>query len=132
MSRRVARREWRRGVAAVLALVVLPSVAPDFFMVACPHHVGHESESGHVAESGHASEHSHHDDTGHGSPVETPPCTCAGECPVSQPPRIAGSTARATFGAPVVVVHTAQADERDERPRRTRFLQPPATAPPEA
>ena len=42
-----------RWMSAVVALALLPSVAPDLFDLGCPHHLGHADAEGHAHHAGH-------------------------------------------------------------------------------
>lgn len=117
-------------VGAVLACVLLPSLAPEFFMVACPHHAGHGESTSHHVEGGQPPMEHDHDDGRSGAPADVPPCTCAGECPVTHGPDVAESSQ--TTEVPVLVVEASfrPLEGSDLRQSPLRFLQPPATAPP--
>ena len=64
-------RRGLRGVGAVVALVLLPSIAPDVIGRGCPHHTGHAAD-GHPGGS-HHSEPSHHSPTPHHPTPPGPP-----------------------------------------------------------
>ncbi|MYG35802.1 MAG: hypothetical protein F4205_09930, partial [Gemmatimonadetes bacterium] len=42
-----------RCTSAVVALVLLPSIAPDLFDLGCPHHLGHADAEEHAHEAVH-------------------------------------------------------------------------------
>lgn len=107
----------RRWTSVVLALVLLPSFAPDTFGRACPHHRGDHGGHGgpaaahgtdHGADHGatHGTEGARHGGSktrgGHAptdSPAPHPPCTCAGSCTVSSSPGLPPAPAGRLAGA---------------------------------
>ncbi len=143
------RRPVLRGFSALVALVLLPSIAPDALGRGCPHHLGHEAGGGGgvAGEHGHGSNahandahrndlHSHapgtgtHRDAGTGHDDVPPPCTCVGSCPTSSgpaaptaPPPVALATAT-TSTAPTTLA------ARQPSPRRAPYTLPLANAPP--
>ena len=195
-------KQTLRCVAALVAMVLVPSLAPDTFGLACPHHAGHGGDHGgdethearqsmaqggsvdmdaapamsghgghsvHVATSLDAGPHggdardtgSHHSgspDAGshdasshdaeshdaeshdadspgvvsHGpdSPdAGPPPCTCAGQCPVSGAPPAPGTGVRVVAEAPLESIST-EVEPAPLLSAPTPFVLPFATAPP--
>ena len=137
-----------RRFSALVALVLLPSIAPGLFGRECPHHLGHGAASGGSAVAaehagglaGHAG-HAHapqdhapgtwvHGNAAPGHHDTPPPCDCVGSCPTSSgpaaptaPPPVALATA-ATTPAP------ATPTVRRLAPRRAPYTLPFANAPP--
>ena len=163
-----------RALTGVVALVVLPSMAPDVFGIACPHHGGeHHGSSGvreasspegtgsaRHTESGEATDPGLGERTGSshpaGSPAHTgspahhapapdpastthtgfpsggaPPCTCAGECPLSGGTAVSVAVEREAEPVSVVVVRRVRQRPAPHVPAPPFFL-PFATAPPRA
>lgn len=155
MNTRRTNSSRRRHVAALLALCLLPSFAPDTFGLACPHHLeahgGHGGDpgaepvdgpapvpgaaAGHGAASdGHGAAHpANMAPAGeHPAPHDAPPCTCAGQCTVSASPAAPGGGGHA---APVAAApgraSALDTDGAHRLPAPPRYLLPPANGPPE-
>lgn len=130
-----------RWMSAVVALVLLPSIAPDLFDLGCPHHVGHKHAEGHTREANHHGASAHHAgagahpraaDYGHHSHHGTvpPPCTCVGSCPTSAGPSTpAGPVAIAPAFQATVSAGTTAAHDRAPT-RRAPYTLPFANGPP--
>ena len=130
-----------RWMSAVVALVLLPSIAPDLFDLGCPHHLGHADAEGHAHEPVHhgaAADHASAGDHlaalagGHDARDESlpPPCTCVGSCPTSAGPS-APSGPAATAPAFQATVSAGTTPARDRTPtRRAPYTLPFANGPP--
>ena len=135
-------------MSAVVALVVLPSMAPDLLGLGCPQHLGHAVGEGHPHEAdrhGAVANHhgpvAHHDGAseplatlpgGHDAHDDTlpPPCTCVGSCPTSAgPPAPSDPAATAPAFHATVSTRTTATPERVAA-RRAPYTLPFATAPP--
>ena len=160
MTRRISAvgERMRRYVAAAMAVVVLPSMAPDTFGLACPHHVGHGDShgapgawdvggtpAGHVPSAppvhgdpahGHATPDPSTavaipatGDASHGADAPAPPCTCLGTCTVSGSATVAS---RAPTLPPLrITVRTADVPVPESRlATPVPFTLPLANAPP--
>lgn len=160
-------KETLRCIAAVVAMVLVPSLAPDTFGLACPHHAGHGGDHGGdeahntrqpmaqggslgmgaaPAMSGHGG-HSPQlaprlDDASHGADSHDlvsqaadspdagpPPCTCAGQCPVSGAPPAPGAGVRVVAEAALESIST-EVEPAPLLSTPTPFVLPFATAPP--
>lgn len=141
MTGRGGARIATRWMSAVVALVLLPSIAPDLLDLACPHHFGHADAEGHSPEAEHHGGAAHHAPAGdhyesladgHGAHDGTlpPPCTCVGSCPTSAGPSApSGAAAIAPALRATVSTRTVPAQER-AAVRRAPYTLPFANAPP--
>ena len=130
-----------RWMSAVVALVLLPSIAPDLLDLGCPHHLGHADAEGHAHEADHHGAPAHHAPAGdhlavlaggHGADDGTlpPPCTCVGSCPTSAGPSApSGPAATAPAFRATVSTRTIPTFERVAAPRAPYTL-PFANGPP--
>lgn len=140
------RRKSLRWSSLLTALLLFPSLAPDVFGVACPHHAGHQGHdsrsmaqaSGGAPPTPHASpthdrdvRPTHHAGSRSNRPDHGPePCTCVGRCPVAEGPSAPAVAPRVTAFATVEAGAPAPPHTQETRRSATRFLQPPANAPP--
>lgn len=130
-----------RWTSAVVALVLLPSMAPDLFDLGCPHHLGHADAEEHAHQAAHHGTAADHAGDGEHTPALAgghdahdgtlpPPCTCVGSCPTSAGPS-APSGAAAIAPALRATVSTRTVPALDRAPaRRAPYTLPFANGPP--
>lgn len=146
-----------RRFSAVVALVLLPSIAPGLFGRECPHHLGHggghaggAGHAGHTGLTGHAG-HAHapqadvpqvhptgthapgtgvHGDAEPGHDDVPPPCTCVGSCPTSSGPATPTAPPPVALAAAATTAAPATPSARRPAPRRAPYTLPFANAPP--
>ena len=122
-----------RWMSAVVALVLLPSLASDLLGLGCPHHIEHEAAhpgaaAGDEPGAGHRAAHAGGHDAGEGA--LPPPCTCVGNCPTSAgPSALLGRAATAAVLRATVFTPSAPAAQRVAVPRAPYAL-PFANGPP--
>ena len=130
-----------RWTSAVVALVLLPSIAPDLFDLGCPHHLGHADAEEHAHEAVHHGAAADHTSAGEHIPALAaspdaqdgslpPPCTCVGSCPTSAGPSVPAGPA-ATTPAIQATVSARATPTLDRAPaRRAPYTLPFANGPP--
>ena len=147
-----------RRFSAVVALVLLPSIAPSLFGRECPHHLGHGAVSGgsavaaehagglagHVGHAhppqAHANDaHAHqdhapgtgvHGDAGSSHHDTPPPCDCVGSCPTSSGPATPTAPLPGALATAATTPAPATPSARQPTPRRAPYTLPFANAPP--
>jgi len=138
----MSRRSRLRAFSAIVALAIVPSMVPDAFAVACPHHISHGSPEAPAPDG------VDHGKTGHHEASETPtqdgvdhgktghgergaPCTCLGRCPVSQAPSSPSPPPATTAPDREATVEASLLREVVEPLVGTpAYLHPPANGPP--
>ena len=129
-----------RWMSAVVALMLLPSMAPDLFDLGCPHHLGHTDAEGHAHDADHTGPGANHlagkhfaaRAGGHDAHDGTlpPPCTCVGSCQTSSGPSApSGPAATAPAFRATVSARARPALER-VADRRAPYTLPFANGPP--
>lgn len=137
-----------RWMSAVVALVLLPSIAPDLFDLGCPHHIGHADAEGHARDADH-----HGHDADHHGPIADhaparehlaaraggydahdgtlpPPCTCVGSCPTSSGPSAPSSPVATAPAFRAAVSSRATPTLERVADRRAPYTLPFANGPP--